>query len=499
MTISKIPTLLCDFYKIGHKPLYPKNTTHIYSTFIPRSNKYFPIADKVVVFGVQALNKKYLINFFNEHFFNRPKEEVVNEYVRVIKYTLGEENPDATHIAELHDLGYLPIKIKALPEGTLAPIKVPVLTIENTHPNFFWLTNYLETLISTEIWQPMTSATIAYQYRKLLDEFAIKTTGSTYGVEFSGHDFSMRGMSSVESAQTSGAGHLLSFVGTDTIPAITYHEAYYNANVEEELVGTSIVATEHSIMSSHTPSNSDRDEYEAYKYLITEARPKGFMSIVSDTYDFWRVVGDVLPRLKNDIMNRDGRIVIRPDSGVPELIICGDPNGETELERKGLIEVLYDIFGGTVNELGYKVLDPHIGAIYGDSITLEHAKEILDGLEAKGFASTNIVLGIGSFTYQYNTRDTLGFAMKATYAIIDGEEVFLLKDPKTDDGTKKSMTGRVAVVKSRYGELLAVDHIDAETLVSSDIESNDMLQTVFEDGVLYNETSLSEIRKKITG
>lgn len=252
-------------------------------------------------------------------------------------------------------------------------MKVPVLTIENTNPKFFWLTNYLETIMSNEIWQPMTSATISNTYRNILNEYALKTTGTTEGVEFSGHDFSMRGMSSLESSQTSGAGHLLSFVGTDTVPAILYHEQYYNANIEKELVGTSINATEHSVQCAH-----GRDELSTYKYLINEAFPSGFVSIVSDTWDFWDVVGRVIPKLKEDIMRRDGRVVIRPDSGDPVLIVCGDPNGETELERKGLIEALWDIFGGDVNELGYKVLDSHIGAIYGDSITIERAKEIWD-------------------------------------------------------------------------------------------------------------------------
>lgn len=576
--ISLPPSVLCDFYKVSHKDLYPKGTELIYSTLTPRSNKYLPVANGAVVFGIQAFIKKYLIDFFNENFFNRPKQDVVNEYVRVIKFTLGVENPDASHIAKLHDLKYLPVKIKVLKEGTIAPIKVPVLTIENTDKDFFWLTNYLETIISTQVWQPMTSATIAYQYRKSLNEYALKTTGTTDGVGFQGHDFSMRGMASLESAMASGAGHLLSFDGTDTIPAILYHEGYYNANIENELVGTSIVATEHSIQSALTPADGDRDEFEAYKYLITEACPSGFMSIVSDTYDFWKVVGDILPRLKDDIMKRDGRVVIRPDSGVPEDILCGKkieevtkskyvtdlevakevmkdwlvetvdeetphgehgeeyPVGEFKFDGKyyrikldimwnrhdkqyyymdgvsissfeeftptnedlGLIESLWNIFGGTVTEQGYKVLDTHIGAIYGDSITLERAKTIVERLEAKGFASTNVVLGIGSYTYQHVTRDTLGFAMKATYAIINGEERMLFKDPKTDDGTKRSQRGRVVVFKNpNNGQITYVDGLNQEKEESmSDVN---LLETVFENGKLVRDQSLSEIRQILHG
>lgn len=576
-------TLLCDFYKVSHMQQYPQGTEVIYSTWIPRSNRYFPQAKDVVVFGIQGFVKKYLIEYFNTHFFNRPKADVVSEYVRYIKFTMNVENPDSTHIEELHDLGYLPISIKALKEGTIAPIKTPVLTMENTDKRFFWLTNYLETLVSAEIWQPMTNATMAYQYRKLLDEYALKTTGNTDGVGFQGHDFSARGMVGLEGGAVSGAGHLLSFTGTDTIPSIAYHEAYYNANIENELVGASIPATEHSVMSANTDADS-RDEYDMFKRLITEVYPTGFFSVVSDTYDFWKVIGEILPRLKDDIMARDGRVVIRPDSGTPEDIICGinipdltsteypeDNKPEFQidyfsdilhdmdlcgdgytgddnytfkfklndkyykmtidveynrhdkryyyidsismrdvkeftprLEDLGLIESLWNIFGGTVTPQGYKVLDTHIGAIYGDSITLERAKTIVERLEAKGFASTNIVLGIGSFTYQFNTRDTLGFAMKATYAVVNGEERLLFKDPKTDDGTKRSQRGRVRVYKGHDGKLTHIDGLYRDTIVGQlaihpPMDMTDLLETVFENGELKRDQSLAEIRQILHG
>jgi nicotinamide phosphoribosyltransferase len=485
-------SLLCDFYKVSHKDQYPQGTEIIYSTFTPRSNKYFPVADKVVVFGIQAFVKKYLIAYFNENFFNRLKEDVIAEYKRVIKYTLGVENPEASHIADLHDLGYLPVELKALKEGVLAPIKVPVLTLENTNPKFFWVTNYLETIMSNEIWLPMTSSTIAYEYRKLLNEYALKTTGTIEGVQFQGHDFSMRGMSSFESAKSSGAGHLLSFVGTDTIPSILYHEEFYNANIENELVGTSIPATEHSVMCSY----GDTNEYELFKHLITEVYPNGFFSVVSDTWDFWKVVTEYLPALKDEIMNRDGRVVIRPDSGDPVKIICGDPLYGDTMIGKGLIECLWDTFGGTVTEQGYKVLDTHIGAIYGDSITLERAEYIVKILESKGFASTNVVFGIGSYTYQYNTRDTFGFAMKATYAVVNGEERLLFKDPKTDDGTKKSQRGRVIVFDNGDGiEFQDGLNLESEGEVLGAI--GNLLETVFKNGKLYRDESLSEIRARL--
>lgn len=579
MTKSSYPaTLLADFYKLSHREQYPTGTEIVYSTFTPRSNRYLPTADNVVVFGIQAFVKKYLIGYFDEHFFNRPKEDIIAEYKRLVKFTLGAENPDASHLEELHDLGYLPIEVKALPEGTLSPIKIPVMTIENTHPKFFWLTNYLETLVSNEIWQPMTSATISHQYRKLLDEYAIKTTGDTSAVGFQAHDFSMRGMSSLESAMASGAGHLLSFVGTDTIPAILYLEDYYNADIEKELVGTSIPATEHSVMSANT-SADNRDETAMYKRLLTEIYPTGLFSVVSDTYDFWKVIGEILPALKDIIMNRDGKMVIRPDSGDPIEILCGKeiidltnekyihnledakesmfedivekvrqetPHGtygqdrvigefkyfgkyyriqvgidwnrhdkhsyfidDSEIEKfeeftpsieeLGLIEALWNIFKGTISAQGYKVLDSHIGAIYGDSITLERAREICRRLAAKGFASTNVVFGIGSFTFQYNTRDSLGFAMKATYAEVNGEPKMLLKDPKTDDGTKKSLRGRVAVIEDFEGNLYVKDGYDKESYAVDEVQYWDELETVFLDGKLVRDQSLSEIRSILEG
>lgn len=581
-------SLLCDFYKTSHAKAYPQGTTKIYSTFTPRSNKYMPMAKGAVVFGIQSFIQKYLVEFFNENFFSRPLETVVAEYERTIKFSLGVENPDSSHIAELHKLGYLPVEIRALEEGTLAPIQVPFLTIENTVDEFYWLTNYLETILSTEIWLPMTSATFSYEMRKMLNKHAMKTVGHVNDVPFQAHDFSMRGMSSLESAMASGAGHLLSFVGTDTIPAIHYLEHFYGANMEKELIGTSIPATEHSVMTALTPTDGDRDEREAYKHLINNVFPSGLVSLVSDSYDFWKVIEETIPSLKEDIMNRDGKVVIRPDSGNPFDILCGynvehidvelnstfymleqgeeemyvDEGNElydllkdvswdiwydtrnsdsdtgksnfvyniktedgkffkvyvditqfgfyevtvpeqyqftiaeikvNEAERKGLIECLWDTFGGTVSEQGYKVLDSHIGAIYGDSITYELAEKICESLESKGFASTNVVFGVGSYTFQYRTRDSLGFAMKATYAEIDGKPIMLQKDPKTDS-KKKSQRGKVYVKRALDGELIVQDGFgntkaDQETLEFSHLD------VVFKDGKVLRTQTLSEIRE----
>lgn len=484
-------TLLADFYKLSHRKQYPQGTTKVYSTLTPRSNKYAPYSDEIVWFGLQYFIKEYLIDRFNKDFFSKPKDEVISEYSRLVEFSLGKQYAETKHIEELHDLGYLPIKISTLPEGSLVPMRVPVMTIENTHEDFFWLTNFLETILSTSIWLPTTSATLAYSYRKVLNDYAIKTTGSTSGVEFQGHDFSMRGMSSEQSATVSGAGHLLSFKGTDTIPSILFLEKYYNGNIEKSLIGASIPATEHSVMCSYGQEN----EKDLLTHLLTEVYPTGLFSAVCDTWDFWKLVSEYLPELKETIMSRDGKLVIRPDSGNPVDIICGTVlNGGKTPEEKGLVEVLYEIFGGQINELGFKVLDSHIGAIYGDSITLEIAKEICEKLYKKGFATTNVVFGIGSYSYQYATRDTFGFAVKATYAIVNNEERMLFKDPKTDSGIKKSQKGLVVVNKDNNGKFYFEDNfIDNEEYQSK----TNLLETVFVNGKLIKETSLDEIRNKL--
>jgi nicotinamide phosphoribosyltransferase len=304
-------------------------------------------------------------------------------------------------------------------------------------------------------------------------------------VQWQGHDFSFRGMSSLESAVLSGMGHLLSFTGTDTIPAISALEEYYNANANNELIGGSVAATEHSVMCA----GSKDGEIGTFKRLITEVYPNGIVSIVSDTWDLWKVCTEYLTELKEVVLARDGKVVIRPDSGDPVLIICGNPDGKTEVERKGVVELLWDIFGGTTTDKGYKLLDSHIGAIYGDSITIKRADEICTNLRNKGFAS-QVVFGIGSYTYQYNTRDTFGTAMKATFVVVDGEGREIFKNPITDDGTKKSATGLLHVTKE-VGTLFLEDKVTWE------VEKTGELTTVFKDGKLTKDLTISEIRKTL--
>ena len=799
------PPKMSDFYKVSHRSQYPKDTEIIYSNLTARSSRLDGVSH-VVFFGLQYFVLEYLIGQFNKNFFwlSRPEfDRELASYKRRLDFALGGDN-DVSHWRDLYNLGYLPLEIKALPEGTLVPLRVPLLTVRNTKNEFFWLGQWMETLLSNVIWHPLTTATIAHQYRKLLNEYAEQTSDESGFVSFQGHDFSMRGHTSVDSSCAAGAGHLLSFCGTDTIGAIDFLESYYGASTQYDLVGSSVAATEHSVMTV----NGESGEFETFRRLLTETYPSGIVSIVSDSYDLWRVLTEYLPRLKNEILSRDGKVVVRPDcydeitqiltpegwkyfkylneedevaqvndngtyefikplklikqyyngpmvhfkdhhgkldllvtpnhrmvyeqnhktkvseaqnikvgiwgknfirsaravdrgcsldafsrlriafqadgsyctgtnkkirfsfskerkinrlkdilndckleykiyplkdgrvefniwcnselvnkdfdwvdtndlcsnwccefieelshwdsnirgdgrikfdttnpkvidkvelialsagygvlisvyeddrkeifsdvytanilldnkiggqsqtksqeyysgnvycvqvpsgkvlvkrnrctlvsgnSGDPVKIICGDHGCGCDgcypisnEQRSGVIQLLWDTFGGTTNNKGYKELNPKVGAIYGDSITLDRCKAICEGLRSNGFASTNMVFGIGSYTYQHVTRDTFGLAFKATAIKRAGAWHSMFKNPITDNGMKRSAKGLLAVIPDVYTQELIL-HED----VSEDMESSawNCLRPVFVDGQLVRTTTLNEIRERLS-
>jgi nicotinamide phosphoribosyltransferase len=495
------PLLMTDGYKTSHHKMYPEGTKLVYSNFTPRNVKYMPdLAKDIVVFGIQY-TLKYIHDLYNENFFNVPKDEVVGEAKSYLSSYLCTDY-DVSHFEALHDLGYLPIKVKALREGSIVGEKIPVMTIYNTHPDFYWLPNFLETLISSLLWKPMHSASIANGYKKLLVKHANETDKENIPfVDFQGHDFSFRGMQHPESAISSGMGFLTSFSGTDTIPALKAAKYYYSG----ESVGFSVPSSEHAVVTSY----GKEDEIESFRRIMKQF-PSGIVSMVSDSFDLWQVCTKFVTELKDQILARDGKLVIRPDSGDPVDILCGKPYnglpGISNNEHKGVIELLWNVFGGTINEQGYKILDSHIGAIYGDSITLERADEICKRLKAKGFASTNVVLGVGSYSMGYATRDNQGGAVKATYVELDeeffasqeslepgirtiGREIF--KDPVTDDGTKKSATGLLHVAKNPSGEYFLIDKVDWG------VEGVGELKNIYVDGEFFNQTSLEDIRTKL--
>jgi nicotinamide phosphoribosyltransferase len=495
-----------DGYKIGHKRMLAPGTTKLYGTWIPRSTKHAPKGvNKIVSFG-QQLAMRWLHDEFTENFFNLSKEDAM-KFGKDMSMYLGMEY-DASHFAALHDLGYLPIRVKSLPEGIETLPNVPHMTFINTVDGFAWLTLYLETIISSLAWKPTTSATIALQYKRNLVEWVMKTDPSNaWLIDFLAHDFSARGLSPWDML-SSGLGHATSFRGSDSIICIPGSRYFYD-EPENEVAINSVNASEHSVS---TTCIFTMGESQMLKYFMDQY-PTGILSVVSDTFDLWQLITKFLPENKEQIMSRDGKLVIRPDSGDPVDILCGaniiqtNIHGDNDIvaylggvanvnptanylnkpEVKGVIELLWDIFGGTVNEQGFKVLDPHIGAIYGDSITLDRQIQIYERLAAKGFASTNIVLGVGSFTYQMNTRDTFGFAAKGAWFEANNKGYDIYKDPITDDGTKKSLKGLIMVDENQ----------EVHTQCTSEQEATGLLQTIYENGQFFNQTTLTEVRTRI--
>lgn len=477
---------MIDGYKTDHRRQYPEGTEYVYSNWTPRSSRIEGV-DEVVFVGLQYFLDKYLGEEFGK-FFEGDIDVIAEAYTNRLNGYLGPNQIGNQHIRDLHALGYLPLVFKALPEGTSVPLRVPMLTVENTNPNFGWLVNYLETIMSSVLWMPMTSATIAKRMRGLLDNWARLTGSPAEFVDWQGHDFSFRGMPGLEAACLSGLGHLTQFTGTDTIPAIEFVEQYYGAPTADYLIGGSVAATEHSVMCA----GGEDDEKATFERLIG-LYPSGILSVVSDTWDLWKVLTETIPGLRDNIMARDGKLVIRPDSGDPSDILCGDPNAPVNSPAAaGVIELLWNTFGGTTTITGHMLLDSHIGVIYGDAINYDRANDILTRLETKGFASGNVVFGMGSYGYQYQTRDTFGFAMKATNVVINGESKAIFKKPVTDDGMKNSLKGRISVMRDVItGQLTATDEIEADSLEAK----YSLLTTVWEDGKFNERWDIAEVRE----
>lgn len=481
-----------DSYKLGHADQYPEGTTKVYSNFTPRSNFHFNAPDtyktnEILWFGIQAFLND-MQNIWEQTFFSQNKESICKEFQEFVSPFVGPKGFNISRIERLHALGYLPLEIKALPEGSFVPVGVPVLTITNTHPDFYWLPNFLETWISSELWKPCTSATTSALYKKIITAYADATGGNKDFILWQGHDFSVRGMSGIIDSAKTGMGHLLSFLGTDNLPAVKAVNDYYGCS----FVGGSVPASEHSVMCA----GGEDSEIETFRRFLT-TYPSGVVSIVSDTWDYWNVISSFALELKDDIMNRQpdslglAKTVFRPDSGDPVKIIVGDPDApDGSLQHKGSVQVLWEIFGGSVNDKGYKTLNQRVGLIYGDSITPERCDKILKGLMEKGFASDNVVFGIGSYTFQYCTRDTLGFAMKATYVEINGEGKEIYKNPKTDNGTKKSAKGLLKVIKES-GKYKLIDSCTVEE------EKIGELGTIFLNGKILLNESFDVIRGRV--
>ena len=492
------PMLLIDFYKAVHAEMLPKGITKSVSYFTPRMSRV-NMWNEVVMFGLQGFIKTYLIDYFNAEFFNKPFEDVIESYKRIMDHCLGEYTYEIRKIADLHLLGYLPIEIVALPEGARVPMHVPMFGITNTHPDFAWLPQALESLISAEMWHPMIAATVGATYRDIVNYYYGVTCDDDVPRAKALGSFDFRGEECLQSAVKAGAGWCLSFLNTATVPTIPYLEQMYNCDCTKEPVAFGSPSTEHSVMCSNYAV--DGDEVTLLRRLLTEIYPNTSFSAVLDSYDYWNVIDNILPQLHDEIMAHNGCMLMRGDSGD-----CVEVVTQTVFK-------LWDQFGGTINSKGYKVLDPHVKAIYGDSITMQRCEKVYEILKQNGFAACNVALGVGSFSFQCIeeeewmpdentheelvsvlkpfTRDTFSSCIKATYCEINGKPVPIFKNPK-DGGFKKSQKGCCVVLNVDGKYEFADGH--SWNLAQSD---RNELKPVFRDGKMLKEWTLAEIRDRL--
>lgn len=469
------PLSQTDAYKLGHMEQYVPGCNKVYSYLQARSTKTF---DRAVFFGLQYYLQKYLTE--------RITRDDVDQFVQNRNRILGSTSKDVVEkMYALADKGYWPIEIKAVPEGTVVPNKNVLMTITNTDPNFYWAVGYVESLL-LKLWYPSCVATTSFKYRMLVEKyFRMTVDDDKHQVKpFMVHDFGYRGDSSEEGSIISGMAHLLSFTGSDTIPAYQGCVDYYNANVDKDLIMASVPASEHSVMCSF-----GRDgEFQAYENML-RLYPTGIVSIVSDTYDIYNVLTNFAKALRPTILSRDGTVVFRPDSGNPEYIICGDPSADPSTPvGKGCIKLLDELFGSTVNSKGYKVLNPKVGLIYGDGMHLARYEQTLERLKNMGYAASNLVIGVGGLLRYYN-RDTLGYAIKATKVEVNGVGRSIMKDPITDKG-KKSHEGYLGLFKEND------QYVTKDNLTITE-EKCGLLETVFKDGKITRMDTLSNIRGRI--
>ena len=571
------PLLLIDFYKACHAEQYPHGMTRIYSPGTPRMSRLKDI-EEVVYIGGQAFSKEILIKAFNEAFFSLPEEEVVRQYHRIMFNSLTKDDSRADKIRDLHRLGYLPIALYTVPEGTSTKIGVPQNVFVNTHPDFAWLTNTLETLYSTYIWHIQIAAEVGKRYRKIVDEYVEKTCDPDVRAARMLGDFSMRGQHCEVSAMKASAAWLCSFLNTATVPALMWLEDNYNCNIETEEVGYGALSFEHSTVTSNYAL--DGDEETLLKRALTEIYPNDNFSFLTDSYDHDNFLLNVVPACKDEILAHNGTILFRGDSGDPVEIIAGKKieavlldedeledleeyfryyardnelgwetryfniNGtfykvdfepeyiqergaysdcdydflddynikyeeiEPSLELLGMVWWLDQIFGSTLNSKAYKVLNPKVKAIYGDSMTPSRVREAYERLAAQGYAINNVVFGVGSFSfmgietidedgnvsYGPYTRDTFGYAIKATYGEDkDGNPVMIYKQPKAL-AWKKSPKGCIIVAPDGQS------YTDGHTFEEAHSEGvENLLELVFKDGKMVKETSLKEIRERMYG
>lgn len=444
---------LSDSYKVSHWKQYPPKTEKVYSYFESRGGDF----NEVTFFGLQYFLKKYLEGI-------QVTEEKIQEAKAVWDAHLGPgffNEEGWRHILEKHE-GRLPVSIKAVPEGATIPTSNVLMTIENTDPECYWLTNYLETLL-VQTWYPTTVCTLSRSIREMITGY-LEATGDPEGVGFKLHDFGFRGVSSPESAEIGGAAHIVNFMGTDTIAGAIAAMKYYNC----EMPAFSLPATEHSTMTAW----GKEYENEAFRNVLDQY-PEGLVACVSDSYDIYRACRDYWGwELKDKVLNRNGTLVVRPDSGDPHKVV------------NEVLEILGSCFGYEVNEKGYKVLPPQIRVIQGDGVDFDTIERIFITMMDNGWSADNIVFGAGGTLLQKMNRDTCKFAFKCSSATIDGAERDVYKEPVTDGG-KRSKSGRLSLVfRDGQYETVKGDHPE------------DILTEVFRDGEVLVEHTFGDVRNR---
>lgn len=454
MTITNVSNILrTDSYKVSHFKQYPPGTTHIYS-YLESRGGVFP---ETVFFG---------LNYYLKEYLSKPitMADVDRAEARITKH-LGPNSFNRAgweRIVNVHK-GFLPVRVKAVPEGTVVPTRNVLMTLENTDPELPWVTNYVETLL-LKVWYPITVATLSREIKKVIKRY-LEETGDVSGLDFKLHDFGYRGVSSEESAAIGGMAHLVNFKGTDTMIALEAAEAYYG----EDMAGFSIPAAEHSTITAW----GEEFEYEAYENMIKQFGNGALYAVVSDSYNIYNACENIWgTMLKEKVLAAPGILVVRPDSGVPHEVV------------RQITEILGNKFGYTVNEKGYKVLNK-VRVIQGDGITIDEIGRILEALKIRGWSADNVAFGMGGALLQQCNRDTQKFAIKASSMVRNGKIKDVYKAPVTDNG-KRSKRGRLKLVNN--GGIL-------ETFDSHQL-GTDVLQTVWENGVLVVDPTFEDIRKQ---
>jgi len=461
--------LLADAYKYSHHKLYYPGTTKIYSYLESRGGQF----NETVFFGLQYFLKYYLEG-------KVITKEKIDEAEVLLQQVFGRndvfDRSKFDYIVNKYD-GRLPVRIKAVPEGTVIPVNNVLMTIENTDPECFWLSNFLETLLM-QVWYPNTVATVSREVRKIVEEYFEETASesSKSAIDFVLNDFGFRGVSSVESAGLGGAAHLISFMGSDTIMGSVLAQRYYNT---QKVYGLSVPATEHSVCTLL----GEEGELEVFKHIL-KTFPSGVVACVSDSFDIFRACSQYWgTELKELILKRDGVLVIRPDSGDPVFTLLK------------VFDILLNKFGFTINAKGYKVLPPQVRVIQGDGINVQTIRSIYGALKVNGISAENLVLGMGGALLQKVDRDTQKFAFKCSYAEVNGKPVDVQKHPvevdshgKLTQSFKTSKAGQLKLIKTGQ----SYHTVRKETMP----EHGDQLITVFENGELFNQVSFEEVRDR---